>query len=200
MNSRLSVILLLGALWAVIPNSYGEDSPKSLKVSSLDSIILKTSSYQDYKIGRALMRRKTVLFIFPGSWDPYSNHVLKVLRNLEADLAADNVQVIAVTTDSPLRIKNLQDKHDIPFVVASDPELWVARQFKMTESVAPARLEHLKQAGAGEFKVLPTLNLLFFREDGELGGQWHPTEQDLIISQERVKEMAAHLHVPPTEK
>ncbi|MBX2825216.1 MAG: peroxiredoxin family protein [Gammaproteobacteria bacterium] len=168
-----------------------------MSVALLETVTLQTSSYQEYKLGRALMRRKATLLIFPGAWDPYSVHALKVLRNVESELAAMDVQIIAVTADSPLKIKELLDEHDIPFVVASDPELQVAQRFGMTETVDNARRAQLKPAGVDEVQMLPTLNLLFFREDGVLEYHWRPNEAELLISQERVKEMAAHLHMPP---
>jgi len=175
------------------------ESAQKLSISKLESIVLKTSSYQDYKIDRALLRRKALLLIIPGAWDPYSIHVLKVLRNVDAELAAMGVQVIAVSADSPVRIKNLQDEHDIPFVVASDPELQVARSFDMLQSIDSKRKSQLKSIGVGEVEQLAILNLLFFREDGGLENHWESTEMQRIISQEQVKKMAAHLNALPSE-
>ena len=194
-----SLLLLSSVLWADPLVSPDPEPFPLLGVSKLESVVVKTSSYQDYKIDRALIRRKAILLVFPGSWDPYSIHVLKVLRNVDAELAAMDVQVIAVSADSPIQIKSLLDEHDIPFVVASDPQLQVATRLNMVETVDAARREKFKRIGAGEVEQVSTLNLLFFREDGEVDSHWHPTESELLISQEQVKKMAAHLHVLPSE-
>lgn len=192
------ILLFFGILtistWAVSAS----EKQQSFRVDMLDSAVLKTSTYQDYHISRALKRRKAALLIFPGAWDPYSIHALKVLRNVEAELAAMDVQVIAVTADSPVKIKELLDEHDIPFVVASDPALLVADRFGMIEKVHSSRLKQLQHAGVGEVKRLSTLNLLFFREDGKMESLWRPGEDDLLISQQQVKDMAAELHVLPS--
>ncbi|MEM6885173.1 MAG: redoxin domain-containing protein [Verrucomicrobiota bacterium] len=199
MKISLLILLFAGTFELGCKAIAAETDKLPLHVSSLEGLVLKTSTYQDYKIGRALIRRKAVLLTFPGTWDPYSIHALKVMRNVEVELADMDVQIIAVTTDTPLKIKELLDEHNIPFVVASDLENRVAQSLGLVETLDEARLEQLKTTRAviPEHGTLALLNILFFRADGELESRWAPTQDGALITQEEVREMAAHLHMPP---
>lgn len=181
-----------------------ESVPAPFNASALEDVVLKTSTYQDYKLGRAVHLRKVALLVFPGAWDPYSIHALKILRNMEPSLADLDVQIIGVTMDSPLKVQKLLEAHDIPFVIASDPENIVARLLGTIEIIDEKQKEKLRHAGvdftSGDTShdiALPVLQLSFFLEDGSLRGLWTASSEEALISSDKVKELATQLNVPP---
>ncbi len=203
--SILTCCCMWHPIWSVEPKPVAP----LMNASSLSDVVLKTSTYQDYKIGGALNSRKVMLLIFPGGWDVYSVHALKVLRNVEASLAQQEIQIIAVCMDSPLEIKGLLENHDIPFVIASDTQNIVARKLDALTPLDDARESQLRSAGidvressgeAGQVGgEIPLLRLCVFDQQGTLVASWTSTDADTLISADTVLEMAARLNVLPPE-
>lgn len=190
-----TVTVLLAALFVVTPSG-SADQP--LDVRHLEGVILKNSTYQDYNLGRAVQRRKVILVVYPGYWDPYSVHTLKVLRNLDTELAGMNIQVIAVSMDSPVNVKKVIDDHKLPFVVISDPDSVAAKRLDATEPFTLEKKEKLQQAGISlgsgvSPSVLPKLHLFIFREDGSLAQRWYPETEKVLISADEIKDMVQEL-------
>lgn len=203
-RSRLLIFMAFISALVLLPSALAvsaDGDANKISVSALQDIVVQNSSYQDYRIGRALLSRKAALLTFPGVWDPYSIHSLKVLRNVEARLSEMNIQIIAVTIDSPLKVGDLLEKYEIPFVVVSDPENQVARKLGAIEEIGDTLESQLKGAGVsmqGQQSYLPALKLFLFGQDGILQQHWKPTPEDLLLNQERVLDMAIRLAATTT--
>jgi peroxiredoxin len=172
----------------------------NFNVSSLEGIILKTATYQDYNLRRGLNRRNAIVFISSGAWDPYSNHILKTLRNVEADLTESGIQIIAIVPEQPHEIRTLQDMHDLPYVVASDPEhqisLLAGKILKLDEKTQK-QIRDAYEARGKTLKVLPVnypeLQLLFIGSDGIAHHSWKMTSSEALITIEQITEWAQEL-------
>jgi len=208
MYYRSGLSVALSMVVALLPiASLGKEASEALTgvgSSILKEVVVKTPTYQDYYIGRALGSRKAALLIFPGTWDPYSIHSLKVLRNIEADLADLDVQIFAVTSSSPLMLQKLLETHEIPFLVTSDQENKVARLLGATEFLSSRKVDQLKKVGIGIYldresgkPEAASLRLYLFRNDGLLLEGWEPSIGNGLISADEIIKMAAQLDAPP---
>ncbi|MEM6820407.1 MAG: redoxin domain-containing protein [Verrucomicrobiota bacterium] len=172
--------------------------PRSkIQAKDFSGIKLKTATLEDYNLGRAVMRRNVVLIIYPGGWNPYGIHGLKMLRNSEQELNKFEFQTIAVTPDLSRGIRETLDKHQLPFVLLSDPEHQVARILKCLEPLTEDKKHKLKESGidlisrTGRIQSeIPRVTFCFIGADGGVHRLWLLEDDTEIPNQEKLIEWA----------
>jgi hypothetical protein len=110
-------------------------------------LVLEDALRQPYDIGRATQRRLTLVAVLRGHWDPYSNQLLKELRNGEQQILDKGFQIIAITPDNPYRMRGTLDRFDLPFVLCSDPGLKVAGSLGLVRAMTAEKEKALAEAG-----------------------------------------------------
>lgn len=171
---------LLASAPVIASSAPSEPEPGAVfRVQDLEGLILKTPALEDYDLGRAVSRRRIVLFLFPGIWDPISVHTLKTLRNHENDLAALNFQIIAVSSSRIGVLAPFVRKENIPFVLLADPESSVAARLHRLRPLSPERKQSLAASTinwtAHHGKTpdhLPDCELLMVGADGIIQLSW----------------------------
>jgi len=84
---------------------------------------------QPISLKKELKKGPVVLVFYRGSWCPYCNLHLNVLKNAKPEFAKYNAQVIAVTPQQPDRSAEQIEKDGYPFEVLSDISSKVMKDF-----------------------------------------------------------------------
>lgn len=195
MRARLVILFLLSLPVSSFAGNPGSASP--VRAPDFSGIVLKAPGLQDYDLGRALQRRFALLVVFPGSWDSPSIHALKVLRNHESDLADMDFQVVVVGPEHPRWMQELLDRHQLPFVLLSDPDHQVGRLLGIMEPLSEARKHRMEEVGIDLIRrtgsvqeALPALSFCFFGSDGTPHFLWQPEVPEEIVTAEAICERA----------
>jgi peroxiredoxin len=90
--------------------------------------------------------RRSVLIFYRGAWCPYCNIALSTYRShLLPELDQRHVALIAISPQKPDGSLTMQEKHDLPFTVVSDPGNTLARFLGIvTRPSADARAAQLE--------------------------------------------------------
>lgn len=140
-----------------------------------EGVVLEDALREPYDFGRATRRRLTLLAILRGHWDPYSIQLLKELRNAEQAILDKGFQIIAVTPESPYRVRGLLDQLDLPFVLCGDPGFKVARSLGLagpmpeeTEKTLAAAGIRFRESPGDAVPQMARQGLVILGEDGRI--------------------------------
>lgn len=91
--------------------------------------------------------KKVVVYFFPKSDTPGCTKEACAFRNLNSLYAENNIIVIGISYDSPQTLKTFKQKYNLPFILLSDNEKKVAREYGAYKSILnalyPARITAL---------------------------------------------------------
>lgn len=65
-------------------------------------------------------KKKTLVIFYRGGWCPFCNKHLADLRNIVEPLKKEGIDIIAISSDSQKRMKNMVEKHKLPYQLYSD--------------------------------------------------------------------------------
>jgi len=86
----------------------------------IPNITLKSVDNVDVNLIEILSKKKTILVFYRGGWCPYCNVHLAALGQSEKELVALGYQIIAVSPDSPKKLKMTNDKNNLNYLLLSD--------------------------------------------------------------------------------
>lgn len=81
---------------------------------------LKSADNNDVNLSDLFANKKTILVFYRGGWCPYCNVHLAALGESEKELLELGYQIIAVSPDSPLKLKMTDEKNKINYQLLSD--------------------------------------------------------------------------------
>jgi peroxiredoxin len=73
--------------------------------------------------------KATLIIFYRGGWCPYCSRQLAELKDVEAALVAQGIQLLAISPDSPERLQQTQLKTETPIKLLSDPQMEAIRNF-----------------------------------------------------------------------
>lgn len=122
----------------------------------------------------AVTKGKTTLLVFyRGSWCPYCNTHLGELAALQPELAANGVQVIAISPDSPATLAAYPAEKKKPYTLISESTFEAAKAFGVAFAVDKAMEEKLQgygidlaKASGNTAAVLPVPAVFVIGPDG----------------------------------
>lgn len=122
-----NALLTLALLFFSIMTSAQADLPKTaMEISPLligekiPSLSLKSADNVDVNLSDLFATKKTILVFYRGGWCPYCNLHLAALGESEKELLALGYQIIAVSPDSPAKLKMTDEKNKINYLLLSD--------------------------------------------------------------------------------
>lgn len=125
----------------IAPLLIGEKAP-SASLRSVDDT--------ETPLQEILKLKPTVLIFYRGGWCPYCNLQLSELQAIEAGILKLGYQIVAVSPDSPERIKSSIDKHELNYRIFSDSQMRMAKEFGLAYKAPKRNLKGLSKSSAGK--------------------------------------------------
>jgi len=98
--------------------------------------MLKTTDGATFDLGRVLAEKPTVLVVFRGGWCPYCSAHLGELAMQEPRLIELGVQIIAISTDSPKKLRTTAEENKLNYRLLSDREMVASSTFGVAYRVS----------------------------------------------------------------
>ncbi len=73
--------------------------------------------------------RKVVLYFYPKADTPGCTRQACAIRDVYPDIEGEDVIVIGISPDLPDRLVKFREKHDLPFILLSDPDHEIAEAY-----------------------------------------------------------------------
>lgn len=183
MRSSLGLILVLSLSPALAAEStVGKVSSEAAQVAPLqkgDSVpdgILRTVAGQKVHLRTLVSKAPALLIFYRGSWCPYCNAHLGAIQGIEKDLRDMGYQVLAVSPDDPVHLKEMADKNSLTYTLLSDRGLALAKKFGLVFRLDKTALEKYKQwnmklseaSGGTNQDLLPVPAAYLVAKDGKI--------------------------------
>ncbi|MDP2366468.1 MAG: peroxiredoxin-like family protein [Ignavibacteria bacterium] len=123
---------------------------------------------------RQLVKQKqTILVFYRGGWCPYCNLQLADLNKTENDLLSLGYQIVAISIDSPEKLKESLDKHQLKYILLSDSKaeasIAFGLAFKVADDYNKMLLSHnmnLEEASGEKHHILPVPAVFILDKEG----------------------------------
>lgn len=144
----LCLILLLTACTPPsdsIPNSADDVNPLLIG-SSIPNIML--TNHRDESINLAVKSTENTLFVFyRGDWCPFCSVELAELAQIEEELHDMDINIVAISPDSPEYLRTSLDELNLNYTLLSDSRLDASKAFGIAYRVGAETLENYKNNG-----------------------------------------------------
>ncbi len=103
----------------------------NIKVKLGDSILpFTTSNFEgDTFNTESLKGKRTLLKFYRGSWCPYCNAELKMFSDMQSELDAYGISILALSGDTAAQAKAHIERDKLNFILLADPELAVVKLY-----------------------------------------------------------------------
>ncbi len=152
-----------------------EDICPVLVGTTVPEVTLQTVAGKDIALQDHLAKKPTVLVFYRGGWCMYCNMQLGQLKKIEADILEMGYQIIAVSPDRPVKMRESIDKHDMNYTLLSDSTAEAAKAFGLAFRLADETLTKYKeygidlQAASGhDHHILPVPAVFILNKKGEI--------------------------------
>lgn len=127
------LILLIAFSATAVDRSMVAESPEEvspiLNGQFVPDVILQTEFGRDIRLQSLVESRPSVILFYRGGWCPYCNRQMAGLMEVEQRILDLGYQIIAISPDSPERLKEQQTETDFDVVRLSDHGLQAIRAF-----------------------------------------------------------------------
>mgnify|MGYP001828914989 CR=1 FL=1 len=189
---KATIILILGFILpegiAQIPDNPEDISPLLIS-EKIPDINLQSLQGESIPLTGKLVEKRSVLLFYRGGWCPYCNAHLSAVGEVEEDILALGYQVIAISPDSPSKLRTTAEKENLKYTLYSDAsgDLMTAMGIAFK---APDRYEkRLANYSDGQNPgILPVPSLFVVETDGTIMFEYinpdykHRISADLLIS------------------
>lgn len=90
--------------------------------SRAPEFILQDDQGQDTSLSSLLQAGPLILYFYPADFTPGCTREACTIRDIHQDLVAVGLQVVGVSPQDPESHTRFREKHDLPFVLLSDPD------------------------------------------------------------------------------
>ncbi|MBI1292937.1 redoxin domain-containing protein [bacterium] len=136
---------------------------------------LKDAQNNAVNLAETVNGKTTVLIFYRGGWCPYCNTHLGDLARVQPDLAADGVQIVAISPDSPATLAKHLEKKPLPYTLLSDSDHKAMEAFGVAFTVDGATQKKLKgygidleQASGSPDPILPVPSVFVLDKEGKI--------------------------------
>jgi peroxiredoxin len=173
-----SLALSLAAAAAPLNLAPSAATTKPLGVGALVPDLTLRIAGGDFDLGHALGEKTTVLIFFRGGWCPYCSQQMGELAKLEPQLLKLGVQIIAISTDRPVRLQAVADANGAHYRLLSDRLMRASSAFGLAYRIDPPMQKKYAEWGI-DVPPIP---------DDESDGRWLPVPAAFVIGRDhRVK-------------
>ena len=142
MMKNILSILLLGATLA-----QAQTNSTPLKVGdTIPDVSLRTEENQSVRLRELVSEKPTVLIFYRGGWCPFCNRHLQSLAGIEDDLNKAGAQLLAVSMDTPAKLKATPDRDKLHYRLFSDSDAVAVKAFGIAFKVEDELVKKYKDA------------------------------------------------------
>ncbi|MBC3766474.1 peroxiredoxin-like family protein [Neptunicella marina] len=129
----VSLLLILPSFFTLafdrseIANKSAEVTPL-LNGQTLPDITVKNLQNDTLQLKQLISKKPTIMVFYRGGWCPYCNAQLAGLKEIESKLTDLGYQILAISPDSPERLKAQQTKQQFNLTLLSDSSLDAIRK------------------------------------------------------------------------
>jgi peroxiredoxin len=127
------------------------DNPQNVqplkKGQSIPNGELTTLEGKKVALKTLISQKPSILIFYRGGWCPYCNLQMGQLVKIEPDLMNMGYQVLAITPDKPESLKESLEKHGINYILLSDRNMELTRQFGLAYRLDEKTLGMMKSYG-----------------------------------------------------
>lgn len=115
--------------------------------SEIPSITLTTPEGKRFDLNSYVKEQPVVLIFYRGGWCPYCNLHLQELMDADPQLRAMGYEILAVSPDSPEKLAESMEKHEMTYRLLSDSALSAAKDFGIVYQVEESTAKRYKENG-----------------------------------------------------
>jgi peroxiredoxin len=131
MCQRILSLLLLSV---AIASAQSNSTP--LKIgAAIPDVTLRTEDDKEVRLRKLVSEKPTVLIFYRGGWCPFCTRHLKDLVGIESDLEKQGAQLIAISMDTPAKLKATPDHDKLGYRLLSDSDAHAAKAFGIAFTV-----------------------------------------------------------------
>lgn len=169
----------------ISPLLIGESVPEG----DLQDITGKAVSLQEI-----VSAKPTVVIFYRGGWCPYCNLHLAELQEIEQDILDMGFQIVAISPDSPEKLKESVSKNKLNYSLYSDADMSMATSFGLAfqapEKYSDMLIERSSDKNSG---LLPVPAVFVIGTDGKILFEYINPNYDTRISGEMLKAVLSTL-------
>ncbi len=155
-NPHYVVFIPLMVLFLVIELDAGNDqniarSPVEVCAATpgttLPATNVKTVDGNQYSIAESVTTTPAIVIFYRGGWCPYCNMHLQELRTIEDELIEMGYRIYAVSPDTPEKLSESLDSHNMKYTLLSDSDLSLGRELGIVFRKEQEQVERLREHG-----------------------------------------------------
>jgi peroxiredoxin len=108
---------------------------------------LLTADGKTVRLMDLLKKKNAVVIFYRGSWCPYCNEHLYKLQSIESDLYRLGYQILAITPDNVVQLKQMADRNQLTYTLLSDRSMKLTQDFGLAYRVGPDMMMALRKYG-----------------------------------------------------
>ena len=158
-------------------------SPKGIQPllvgETIPDIPLKTLEGKVTTLSQAIGNQSTALIFYRGGWCPYCITHLSQLAQIESQLVELGFQILAITPDSPEKLRETLEKHPFSYTLLSDDQMKASQAFGVAFRVDQETVEKYRTykvdvplAPDGDFHWLPVPAVFLVGKDKTIAFQY----------------------------
>lgn len=172
-----------------LPKTAVEISPLLIG-EKIPNLTLKSAENTDVNLSDLFANKKTILVFYRGGWCPYCNIHLAALGESEKELLNLGYQIVAVSPDSPMKLKVTDEKNKLNYMLLSDSNGVLSRAVGIAFQ-APSNYKSIVTEGsdgANTALFLPVPSVFIIEETGAIQFEHitpdykHRISNDLLIA------------------
>lgn len=143
MIPRILSLLLLGTTLA-----QAQTNSTLLKVGdAIPDVKLRTEENQEVSLAKLVAKKSTVLIFYRGGWCPFCTRHLKDLAGIEEDLKKEGAQLLAISMDTPAKLKETPGRDKLGYQLLSDSDAVAIQAFGLAFKADDKTVEKYKGYG-----------------------------------------------------
>jgi peroxiredoxin len=138
-------ILTLCLLGTMLAQAQTNSTP--LKVGdAIPDVTVRTEENQVVSLKKLVAEKPTVLIFYRGGWCPFCNRHLQSLVGIEEDVNQAGAQLLAISMDTPEKLKATPDRAKLGYRLLSDSDANAAKAFGIAFKVEDSLVLKYKDA------------------------------------------------------
>lgn len=131
---------------SVIPSSAEAVSPLE-EGNKIPAVNFTTPEGESFNLNDFVQEQPVVLIFYRGGWCPYCNVHLQELMDTDPQLRAMGYQILAVSPDTPEKLAESLEKHEMTYKLLSDRNMDAAKAFGVAYQADPSTVKRYKENG-----------------------------------------------------
>ena len=181
---------------AAIPASAEAVNPLE-KGSKIPAVNLVTPEGDPFNLNAFVKEQPVVLIFYRGGWCPYCNVHLKELMEADPQLRAMGYQILAISPDTPEKLAESMEQHEMTYKLLSDSTMEAAKAFGVAFQVAESTAKKYKAngidlvEGANENQhLLPVPSVFIIDPQGTIRYVYHNPDYNTRIKVDELLQQA----------